>query len=177
MIALAELSAPINDFFDKVVVNSEEEAIRLNRLASLGQTQSAMSEIADFNQLEGACVAGRAGYFFGVGPTNWSRDRVMSKWVYSFGADKCDGDATMRNLLGGKALIWLKCLYLPLPPGFTITTEVCTYYTTMKNLPGCAEIAMEDALKAVEAKQGGYSGIGKPPLVSVRSERGHPCLA
>ena len=52
--ALAELSAPINDFFDKVVVNSEEEAIRLNRLALLGQIRAAMSEIADFNQLEGA---------------------------------------------------------------------------------------------------------------------------
>ncbi|MGB0939933.1 MAG: glycine--tRNA ligase subunit beta [Candidatus Puniceispirillaceae bacterium] len=54
MMALAELSAPINDFFDKVVVNSEEEAIRLNRLALLGQIRAAMSEIADFNQLEGA---------------------------------------------------------------------------------------------------------------------------
>jgi len=54
MIALAELSAPINDFFDKVVVNSEEEAIRLNRLALLCQIRAAMSEIADFNQLEGA---------------------------------------------------------------------------------------------------------------------------
>ena len=53
MMALAELSGPINDFFDKVVVNSEEEAVRLNRLALLGQIRAAMSVIADFNQLEG----------------------------------------------------------------------------------------------------------------------------
>ena len=54
----------------------------------------------------------------------------MSKWVYSFGADSCDGDASLRNLLGGKGanLAEMSSIGLPVPPGFTITTEVCTYY-------------------------------------------------
>ncbi len=54
MHALAGLAQPINHFFDNVVVNSDDEAIRQNRLALLGQVRVAMREIADFNQLEGA---------------------------------------------------------------------------------------------------------------------------
>src|SRR5204862_3484821 len=53
-----------------------------------------------------------------------------SKWVYSFGDGKAEGRADMRNLLGGKGagLAEMANLGLPVPPGFTITTEVCTYY-------------------------------------------------
>ena len=54
----------------------------------------------------------------------------MSKWVYTFGNGHAEGDATMRNLLGGKGanLAEMNKVGLPVPPGFTVTTEVCTYY-------------------------------------------------
>ncbi len=54
----------------------------------------------------------------------------MTKWVYSFGEGKAEGRADMRNLLGGKGanLAEMSNLGLPVPPGFTITTEVCTYF-------------------------------------------------
>ena len=54
----------------------------------------------------------------------------MSQWVYSFGAGRADGRAEMRNLLGGKGanLAEMSNLGLPVPPGLTITTEVCTYF-------------------------------------------------
>ena len=54
----------------------------------------------------------------------------MTKWVYSFGGGSSDGEASMKNLLGGKGanLAEMCNLGLPVPPGFTITTEVCTYY-------------------------------------------------
>ena len=53
-----------------------------------------------------------------------------SRWVYAFGGGKADGKAGMRNLLGGKGagLAEMANLGLPVPPGFTITTEVCTHY-------------------------------------------------
>ena len=54
----------------------------------------------------------------------------MTKWVYTFGDGKAEGEAGMKNLLGGKGanLAEMANLGLPVPPGFTITTEVCTYY-------------------------------------------------
>ncbi|HWL03767.1 MAG TPA: PEP/pyruvate-binding domain-containing protein, partial [Xanthobacteraceae bacterium] len=54
----------------------------------------------------------------------------MAKWVYSFGDGKAEGTSDMRNLLGGKGagLAEMASLGLPVPPGFTIPTEVCTYY-------------------------------------------------
>src|SRR5437762_534403 len=53
-----------------------------------------------------------------------------ARWVYAFGGGKAEGRADMRNLLGGKGagLAEMANLGLPVPPGFTITTEVCTYY-------------------------------------------------
>ena len=55
---------------------------------------------------------------------------VTTKWVYSFGGGRAEGRADMRNLLGGKGanLAEMSNLGLPVPPGFTITTEVCTYF-------------------------------------------------
>ena len=59
----------------------------------------------------------------------------MAKWVYSFGDGKAEGRAEMRNLLGGKGanLAEMSSLGLPVPPGFTITTEVCTHFYDNKN--------------------------------------------
>ena len=55
---------------------------------------------------------------------------MMTQWVYGFGGGSADGDASMKNLLGGKGanLAEMSNLGLPVPPGFTITTEVCTYF-------------------------------------------------
>ena len=63
----------------------------------------------------------------------------MTKWVYSFGPEKTEGKGEMKNLLGGKGanLAEMSSLGLPVPPGFTITTEVCTYfYAHGQRLPG-----------------------------------------
>ena len=58
----------------------------------------------------------------------------MAKWVYSFGNGTAEGRAEMRNLLGGKGanLAEMSSLGLPVPPGFTVTTELCTYYYANK---------------------------------------------
>ncbi len=97
----------------------------------------------------------------------------MTQWVYSFGSSKSEGNAAMRNLLGGKGanLAEMSSLGLPVPPGFTITTEVCThYYANAKSYPEELEGQMEAALAAVEAETGRTFGdAANPLLVSVRS--------
>lgn len=97
----------------------------------------------------------------------------MTKWVYSFGKDNTEGKADMRNLLGGKGanLAEMSAIGLPVPPGFTITTEVCTaFYENDKNYPEELKAQVEDALKAVEAQMGmGFGDADNPLLVSVRS--------
>ena len=63
---------------------------------------------------------------------------TKSRWVYSFGGGSADGDASMKNLLGGKGanLAEMSSLGLPVPPGFTITTEACVhYYSNEKQYP------------------------------------------
>ena len=77
----------------------------------------------------------------------------MQKWVYSFGAGVNDGGADLRNLLGGKGanLAEMASIGLPVPPGFTITTEVCTaFYDNRKNYPDGLEQQVRDALRRVE---------------------------
>jgi tight adherence protein C len=77
---------------------------------------------------------------------------AKAKWVYTFGDGKAEGRATMRNLLGGKGagLAEMANLGLPVPPGFTITTEVCTYfYRHDKHYPEDLEQQIEAALDRV----------------------------
>ncbi len=97
----------------------------------------------------------------------------MTKWVYSFGGGNADGRADMKNLLGGKGanLAEMASLGLPVPPGLTITTEVCTYYyDNGRQYPAELETQVSDALKAVEASVGAKFGdASNPLLVSVRS--------
>ena len=97
----------------------------------------------------------------------------MTKWVYSFGADNNEGDASMRNLLGGKGsnLAEMATLGLPVPPGFTITTEVCTaYYDNDHKYPDELKAQVEDALAKVEAEMDmKFGDPSNPLLVSVRS--------
>ncbi|KAF0105516.1 MAG: ppdK [Rhodospirillaceae bacterium] len=97
----------------------------------------------------------------------------MAKWVYSFGDGKAEGRADMRNLLGGKGanLAEMSSLGLPVPPGFTITTEVCTYfYDNKKTYPPELKDEVEKALTEVERVVGTLFGdAANPLLVSVRS--------
>ncbi|HVV95442.1 MAG TPA: pyruvate, phosphate dikinase [Hyphomicrobiales bacterium] len=97
----------------------------------------------------------------------------MAKWVYGFGDGAAEGRAAMRDLLGGKGanLAEMASLGLPVPPGFTITTEVCThYYANGHSYPDDLAPQVEAALKRTEALA--KRGFGKGPsplLVSVRS--------
>ena len=97
----------------------------------------------------------------------------MAKWVYSFGDGKAEGRAEMRNLLGGKGanLAEMSSLGLPVPPGFTVTTEVCTYfYDNKKTYPPELKEEVEKALAEVEKVVGTLFGdAANPLLVSVRS--------
>src|SRR5262245_30816418 len=97
----------------------------------------------------------------------------MTKWVYGFGGAKTEGNAKMRELLGGKGanLAEMSSLGLPVPPGFTITTEVCThYYANGKAYPKELKAQVEAALADIEKSMGAKFGDAKNPLlVSVRS--------
>ncbi|MGU3359216.1 pyruvate, phosphate dikinase [Methylobacterium sp. M6A4_1b] len=97
----------------------------------------------------------------------------MGKWVYSFGDGKAEGQSSMRNLLGGKGanLAEMSNLGLPVPPGFTITTEVCTYYYDHgQQYPDELKSQVKAALDAVGALTGrGFGDPDNPLLVSVRS--------
>ncbi len=97
----------------------------------------------------------------------------MAQWVYSFGAGRNEGRADMRNLLGGKGanLAEMASIGLPVPPGFTITTDVCTaYYDNDRTYP--ADLAKQVRAGLVHIEQAVGLNFGdrhKPLLVSVRS--------
>jgi len=97
----------------------------------------------------------------------------MAKWVYSFGDGTAEGRAEMKNLLGGKGanLAEMANLGLPVPPGFTITTEVCTwFYDHAKSYPKDLAAEVKAALQTLEAAIGKEFGDrDNPLLVSVRS--------
>ncbi|MGG5886445.1 pyruvate, phosphate dikinase [Falsiroseomonas sp. HC035] len=97
----------------------------------------------------------------------------MTQWVYSFGAGHNDGRADMRNLLGGKGanLAEMASIGLPVPPGFTITTEVCTYYYDHgQSYPQELQDQVATALARIEDAVGAKFGdTARPLLVSVRS--------
>ena len=98
---------------------------------------------------------------------------MTTKWVYSFGAGRNEGSAEMRDLLGGKGanLAEMASIGLPVPPGFTITTEVCTYYYAHeRRYPPELRDQVDEALRRVEEAVGARFGDPRNPLlVSVRS--------
>jgi pyruvate, orthophosphate dikinase len=98
---------------------------------------------------------------------------AKAKWVYAFGGGKAEGRAAMRNLLGGKGagLAEMAQLGLPVPPGFTITTEVCTYfYQHGKTYPKELKRQVDAALAEIGRVTGKRFGDrDNPLLVSVRS--------
>ena len=98
---------------------------------------------------------------------------VTNRWVYSFGGGGADGDAAMKNLLGGKGanLAEMSALGLPVPPGFTITTDACNhYYANGQAYPATLKVQVVDGLAKVEELTGKRFGDASMPLlVSVRS--------
>ncbi len=95
------------------------------------------------------------------------------KWVYSFGEGQAEGRADMKNLLGGKGanLAEMTNLGIPVPPGFTLTTEVCNeYYENNRTFPVELEAQIKAALQQTERIMGQqFGGTDNPLLVSVRS--------
>src|ERR1700742_4946580 len=98
---------------------------------------------------------------------------VKTRWVYAFGGGAADGDAAMKNLLGGKGanLAEMSSLGLPVPPGFTITTEACThFYANSRQYPAELKDQVAAGLKRVEELTGkAFGDPANPLLVSVRS--------
>ncbi|SVB71602.1 uncharacterized protein METZ01_LOCUS224456, partial [marine metagenome] len=95
------------------------------------------------------------------------------KYVYFFGGKKADGNTTMKNLLGGKGanLAEMANIGLPVPPGFTIPTDICTtYYELGGSYPDGLEEQVNDAISEMGVIRGGTFGDpDNPLLVSVRS--------
>ena len=97
----------------------------------------------------------------------------MTKWVYAFGGGTAEGDTSMKNLLGGKGanLAEMASLGLPVPPGFTLTTEVCTsYYNNNETYPEDMDAQIQTGIAHIEKLTGKKFGdASNPLLVSVRS--------
>jgi len=98
------------------------------------------------------------------------------KYVYFFGGGKADGNESMKNLLGGKGANLAEMaghprLRLPVPPGFTVTTEVCTYfYKNRKTYPKVLNVQVQEAMSKMEKLTGKKFGdVTNPLLVSIRS--------
>jgi pyruvate,orthophosphate dikinase len=100
-------------------------------------------------------------------------EESVAKWVYRFGADQTEGRAEMKNLLGGKGanLAEMASLGLPVPPGFTITTEVCTYfYANAREYPAELKAEVTAGVQHIERAVGlKFGDAANPLLVSVRS--------
>ena len=104
---------------------------------------------------------------------------MAAKYVYFFGDGQAEGNAQMKNLLGGKGanLAEMTSIGLPVPAGFTITTEVCTeFYRNNRNYPDGLKAEVDANLKKVEALIGKKFGDSKNPLlVSVGSGAAPQC--
>src|SRR4029078_2137097 len=105
-----------------------------------------------------------------------SKIKKAGKFVYFFGGSKADGNESMKNLLGGKGanlaeMAGHPSLRLPVPPGFTVTTEVCTYYyENKKTYPSVLKTEVLEAIRKMEKLSGKKFGdTTNPLLVSVRS--------
>jgi pyruvate, orthophosphate dikinase len=105
-----------------------------------------------------------------------TKQHQAGKYVYFFGGGKADGNESMKNLLGGKGANLAEMaghpkLRLPVPPGFTVTTEVCTYfYDHKKTYPKSLPLQVKEALAKMEKLAGKKFGDTQNPLlVSVRS--------
>src|ERR1700677_1036596 len=93
---------------------------------------------------------------------------TANSWVYAFGGGGADGDASMKELLGGKGanLAEMSSLGLPVPPGFTITTEACThFYANERRYPEGLRAEVAEALARLETLTGKWFGDATTPLL------------
>ncbi len=97
----------------------------------------------------------------------------MTQWVYNFGKSATDGNSSLRNLLGGKGanLAEMSGIGLPVPPGFTISTKVCThFYDNDKTYPDALDQQVRSSITKIEAEtRTAFADPANPLLVSVRS--------
>ena len=97
---------------------------------------------------------------------------MENKLIFEFSKNKTDGDSSFNNLLGGKGanLAEMSNMGIPVPPGFTITTEVCNYFTENKKLPDNLDTEIKEAVHKLESfSDKSFGGAGTPLLLSVRS--------
>ena len=97
---------------------------------------------------------------------------MENKQIFEFSKNKTDGDSSFNNLLGGKGanLAEMSKMGIPVPPGFTITTEVCNYFTENKKLPENLDKDIKEAVNKLETISGkSFDNEGTPLLLSVRS--------
>ena len=95
-----------------------------------------------------------------------------NKLIFEFSKNKTDGDSSLNNLLGGKGanLAEMSNMGIPVPPGFTITTEVCNYFTENKKLPDNLDTEIKESVHKLEIfSDKSFGGAGTPLLLSVRS--------
>src|SRR6266478_1074131 len=158
---------------------SREARLRWSSAAPvLSQVGRSIIRFIHFHQPTGQ--EGRGGwasvsYHFGVPSRliSHTQERDMSKYVYFFGGGKAEGRADMKDLLGGKGanLAEMTNIGLPVPAGFTLTTEVCTYYYANNHqYPPELKAEVDQALRKTEEAMGAKFGDPKNPLlVSCRS--------
>jgi len=157
-------------------------AAKKSAASKSGRARKAQTQRARRIAGTAARVAARAGSVAGksakaavksAGAARKSLTPKKPKHIYAFGGGAADGKAAMKALLGGKGanLAEMASLGLPVPPGFTITTEVCTHYTATKGeWPKGLEAGVDAALAGLEKKTGKTFGdAANPLLVSVRS--------
>ena len=97
---------------------------------------------------------------------------MENKLIFAFSKDKTDGDSSLNTLLGGKGanLAEMSKMGIPVPPGFTITTEVCNFFTENKKLPDDLDNEIKESIKKLERSSGkSFGNTGTPLLLSVRS--------
>ncbi len=97
---------------------------------------------------------------------------MENKLIFEFSKNKTDGDSSLNNLLGGKGanLAEMSNMGISVPPGFTITTEVCNYFTENKKLPDNLDTEIKESVNRLESfSDKSFSGTGTPLLLSVRS--------
>ena len=97
---------------------------------------------------------------------------MKNKQIFEFSKNKTDGDSSLNDLIGGKGanLAEMSKMGIPVPPGFTITTEVCNYFTENKKLPENLNKNIKEAVNKLETVSGKIFGNkGTPLLLSVRS--------
>ena len=105
---------------------------------------------------------------------------MAKKYVYLFGGrgTKAEGNADMKAVLGGKGanLAEMTNLGIPVPPGFTISTDMCTVYYETHGLPKDLKTQVKEAIKKVERAMGLGFGDTEAPLLFAQAP-GHPCRA